>query len=75
MRSFHIGDSDIGKQRRESFGFATGEVPKRSGPSICGGHVEEIGESTGILDTRDSREQRISVVGVVKFRNTKPQKL
>jgi hypothetical protein len=37
--------------------------------------VEEIRESTRISDTRDSREQRISVVGVVKFQNMKPQKL
>jgi hypothetical protein len=36
-----------------------------------GGHVEEIGESTGISDTGDSRRQRNCATGIVESQNPK----
>jgi hypothetical protein len=44
-QDIHFGDSDIEKYRRESFDFASGEVSKRSGPSICG---RTRGEDRGV---------------------------
>jgi hypothetical protein len=58
-RDPHIGDSDIRKQRRES--LSTLHLAKSQNDMRCpfvGGHVEEIGESTGISDTGDLNRQK-----------------
>jgi hypothetical protein len=59
-RDLHFRDSDIGKQRRESLSASHLAKSRNdlSHPSV-GGHVEEIGESTGISDTGDSKDRGI----------------
>jgi hypothetical protein len=42
----------------------------QSHPSV-GGHVEKIGDSPGFQNTRDSKDQRISVVGFAESRRPK----